>query len=197
MRLGGDRRCRKQISVPSAKMARALFLDRDGVINHDYGYVHRQEDFDLVPGIFELCLKAIDAGYLLIVVTNQAGIAKGIFEEADFYSISDHMKMLFQAEGISFADIYYSPFHKDATISKFRAEHITRKPHPGLFFEAALDHNISLQDSVVIGDNLTDLQAGKAAGIRRLFLHETTGCLSYSDSSFVAKDSLSAFAAML
>lgn len=144
-------------------MARkALFLDRDGVVNVDTGYVHRREDFHLVPGILELCRQAKAKGYLVIVVTNQSGIGRGMFTEEDFIQLTDYMKGVFGAAGAEIADVFHCPGMDDA--------HPDRKPNPGLFLKAAAAHGLDMAFCVSVGDRERDIQAAISAGVGRNFL---------------------------
>lgn len=144
-------------------MARkALFLDRDGVVNMDTGYVHRREDFHLVPGILELCCQAKAKGYLVIVVTNQSGIGRGMFTEEDFIQLTDYMKGVFSDAGAEIADVFHCPGVDDA--------HPDRKPNPGLFLKAAAAHGLDMEACVSVGDRERDIQAAISAGVGRNFL---------------------------
>lgn len=144
---------------------RALFLDRDGVINHEYGYVHRPEDFEFKDGIFELCRAAQHQGFLIIVVTNQAGIARGYYTEADFLHLTGWMSVEFEKHDIMITRVYYCPFHPVHGIGKYKSDSPDRKPNPGMLFRARDEYNISLVDSILIGDKVSDIDSGITAGI--------------------------------
>jgi D-glycero-D-manno-heptose 1,7-bisphosphate phosphatase len=144
---------------------KALFLDRDGVINIDKGYVHKIEDFEFIEGIFDLCKSYQDKGYLIIVITNQAGIARGYYTEEDFLKLSEWMKKEFAKRNVIITDIFYCPHHPD-----FTGECECRKPKPGMILKAAKKYNIDLSESILIGDKITDIEAGKRAGIRFNYL---------------------------
>ena len=135
---------------------KALFLDRDGVINEDVAYPHKPEQIVFVNGIFDLCKKAIDKDYCIVVVTNQAGVAKGYFTEEDVQKLHEWMKEQFAARGISIAGFYYCPFHKNASIERYRADSNDRKPKPGLFIKAAEELKIDLSRSLMVGDKKSD-----------------------------------------
>ena len=143
----------------------ALFLDRDGVINVDHGYVHEPKNTEWVPGIFELCAMARCAGYLLIVVTNQAGIARGYYNVEQFLTYTKWMHEQFAMKGSPLAATYYCPHHADYTV-----DCACRKPKPGMLLSAISFFNVNLEESLLIGDKSSDLQAGAAAGLdeRRL-----------------------------
>ena len=150
----------------SAVPNKALFLDRDGVINVDRGYVGRIEQFEFIPGIFELCLTAQRLGLLPIVVTNQAGIARGFYSERDFQSLTDWMLGEFRCRGIDVGRVYHCPYHPTAGIGDYRRESFDRKPNPGMLLRARDDFALDLAGSVLIGDRDSDIAAGRAAGVR-------------------------------
>ena len=150
----------------------ALFLDRDGVINVDHGYVHRIEQFEFIPGIFELCRSARARGHKLVVVTNQAGIARGLYAEPDFHALTAWMKQRFAHEGAPLDGVYFCPTHPTAGIGRYRVESAFRKPGPGMLLQAARELDIDLSRSTIVGDKASDMQAGAAAGLERLFLFD-------------------------
>ncbi|MFP3644424.1 D-glycero-beta-D-manno-heptose 1,7-bisphosphate 7-phosphatase [Paraburkholderia sp. SIMBA_054] len=149
---------------------RALFLDRDGVINVDIGYLHRKEDCVFLPGIFELVRRARRAGFDVFVVTNQAGIARGYYTEETFAGFTDWMMGQFADEGAPITQVYYCPHHPDAGVRSYRISCECRKPQPGMLLRAAAEHGIDLAASAMVGDSVTDMEAAKAAGIRYRFL---------------------------
>ena len=128
---------------------RALFLDRDGTVNIDRHYVHRIEDFEPVPGIFELCAAAAAKGYALVVVTNQSGIERGYFTMEQYEAFTDHMRSLFAQRGAPLLDVLCCPF----------LNHPDRKPNPGMFLKAAEKWGIDLAASVSLGDKPRDVAA--------------------------------------
>ena len=158
----------KQIIGKSA-CNKALFLDRDGVINVDKHYVHKIEDCEFIDGIFDLCRRAKDKGYKLIVVTNQAGIAKGYFTENDFHTFMEYVRSEFIRQGCPLDDVFYCPYHKDG-IGKYKMDSFDRKPNPGMILKAAKKHNIDLKQSILIGDKKSDIEAGKKSGIKHNIL---------------------------
>lgn len=143
---------------------KALFLDRDGTINVDHGYVYRQEDFEFLPGIFDLCRRAQELGFLIIVITNQSGIARGYYTEADYAKITSWMVAQFAEQGISIADVLHCP----DLGGEFR------KPEPGLFLLAQRKHGIDMASSVSVGDKPRDIEAAERAGCGRNFLFQNT-----------------------
>lgn len=144
---------------------RALFLDRDGVINQDRGCVHRIEDFHFIDGIFELCRAATGSGMAIIVVTNQAGIGRRIYSEADFQRLTGWMVARFADEGAKIDQVYFCPHHPTHGIGGYRRECSCRKPSPGMILQARDDHGICLPNSILIGDKEWDIVAAKAAGV--------------------------------
>lgn len=146
-------------------MKRALFLDRDGVINHDTGYTHKIEDFLFISGIFDVCRFANQRDWKVIVVTNQAGIGRGYYSEQQFHDLTIWMKRQFEIHGSQIDDVYFCPFHPSSGIGKYRQESEDRKPNIGMLIQAAEKHNIDLQRSVIAGDKDSDMLAGLRAGI--------------------------------
>jgi D-glycero-D-manno-heptose 1,7-bisphosphate phosphatase len=143
----------------------AVFLDRDGVINREIGYLHRIEDFEFLPGAIDACSKFQSAGYLLIVITNQAGIARGFYSEADFEVLNDWMVEQFQTHGVHLDKVLYCPFHPEG-LNQYKRDSYSRKPNPGLIFQAQKEYDIDLSASILVGDKETDIEAGLAAQIR-------------------------------
>ena len=147
-----------------------LFLDRDGVINEDHGYVHSKENFHFIPGIFELVLAARAMGYLCVVVTNQAGIGRGLYTARQFKTLSTWMCEQFQNRGAFIDAIYYSPFHPTEARGRYLLKETTRKPGAGMFLEAADELNIDLSKSIMVGDKVSDVKASLKANISSNYL---------------------------
>jgi D-glycero-D-manno-heptose 1,7-bisphosphate phosphatase len=148
---------------------RALFLDRDGIINADHSYVYLIKDFDFIDGIFELVAAANAAGYLVVVVTNQSGIGRGYYKEKDFLTLTKWMLGVFELRGAVVDFVYFCPFHPDQGVGEYRRESECRKPNPGMLLRAAREHNIDLARSIMIGDKQSDMDAGQRAGVGKLF----------------------------
>jgi D-glycero-D-manno-heptose 1,7-bisphosphate phosphatase len=148
---------------------RALFLDRDGVLNEETDYLYRPQDVRWVAGIVPLCLAAQQLGYKLIVVTNQSGIARGYYTLADFDALMDWMRGELSRDGVHLDGVYCCPYHPDGQ-GEFRREHPDRKPAPGMLLRAAHDHALDLSQSVLVGDRCSDIAAAHAAGLRQAFL---------------------------
>ena len=142
---------------------KALFLDRDGVINRDLGYVYRIEDFEFMPGIFEALAGFMMLGYEIFVVTNQSGIGRGYYSEDDFAKLSKYMIDEFKSYGIEIKKIYHCPHTPSDDCN-------CRKPKPGMILQALNEFNISLKDSLMIGDKPSDLESARRAGVERGYL---------------------------
>lgn len=149
---------------------KALFLDRDGVINKDAGYISHPAEVVFTPGIFEFCRRAHDIGYLLIIVTNQSGIGRGLFSERDFHDLMCWMQERFEKEHAHIAEYYFCPHHPEAGRGQYKIECECRKPKPGMILHAAEDWKIDLKSSLLVGDQPRDIEAGRAAGVGRVEL---------------------------
>ncbi len=144
----------------------ALFLDRDGVINVDRGYVHRPDQFEFVPGIFELARFWTNGlRRPIVVVTNQAGIGRGYFDQNAYAELTRWMCDRFEAEGTSIARVYHCPHHPLDGIGEYRCDHSWRKPNPGMLLQAASDLGLDPACCAILGDKVSDMEAGAAAGI--------------------------------
>ncbi|MDP3465050.1 MAG: D-glycero-beta-D-manno-heptose 1,7-bisphosphate 7-phosphatase [Sulfuricurvum sp.] len=141
-------------------MNKALFLDRDGVVNIEKNYLHKIEEFELVEGIVEVCRAYQESGYLIIIVTNQSGISRGYYSEEDFAILSEWMVEHFKTLGITITHIYHCPHHEsiDGVCE-------CRKPESGMFLSAQREHNLDMASSVMIGDNERDIEAALRAEV--------------------------------
>jgi D-glycero-D-manno-heptose 1,7-bisphosphate phosphatase len=146
-------------------MMRALFLDRDGVINVDHGYVSRPVDFQFIEGVFDLGRQAKSLDYRIFVITNQAGIGRGYYSEADFHALTGWMCGVFKAEGAEIDKVYFCPSHPEHGIGEYKIDSEFRKPNPGMILQAAREFDLDLTGSLLIGDKESDIQAGVAAGV--------------------------------
>ena len=146
-------------------MNRALFLDRDGVINEEVNYAHRPDQIVFVEGIFDLCRAAQNLGYFLIVVTNQAGIGRGYYTEAQFHHLTQWIDHHFKDRGILLHETYFCPDHPDHGLGPYKKESFDRKPHPGMLMKGIEKYGLSPAVSLMIGDRETDMQAARAACI--------------------------------
>jgi len=152
-------------------VAKAIFLDRDGVINEDFGYVHRVEDFRFLPGVFEALRHFKALGYKLILITNQSGIGRGYYSEEDFHKLTKWMQEGLEKEGVRLDAIYYCPHHP-------RQGCECRKPQPGMLLQAIKEQDIDAKSSWMIGDKPSDIEAAKRAGIDNTILLEPNSITS-------------------
>jgi D-glycero-D-manno-heptose 1,7-bisphosphate phosphatase len=144
----------------------AAFLDRDGVINRDHGYVHRSDQVEWIPGALESVRRLNDLGYRVVVVTNQAGVAHGYYSEEDIIALHDWIQEELAAKGAFIDAFYFCPYHPNARVERFRASHIDRKPNPGMIFRALSDMQIDKYHSFLIGDKDSDIECARSAGIK-------------------------------
>lgn len=145
--------------------ARALFLDRDGVINVDHGYVHRPEQVEFVPGIFRLVAAASARQWPVVVVTNQSGIGRGYYDEGAFRRLTEWMQRRFAENGGRLDAVYHCPHHPSDALPQYRKDCADRKPAPGMFLRARDDLELDLEGSVLVGDRPSDLEAARRAGV--------------------------------
>ncbi len=140
-------------------MRPAAFLDRDGVINVEVNYLHEPDKAELIPGVAAAIRRLNTAGYPVLVVTNQAGVAKGYYPEADIHAVHRRLTELLAAEGARIDAFYFCPHHE-----KFTGECDCRKPRPGMLLRAIRDWDVDPAHSLMVGDRLSDMEAGRAAG---------------------------------
>ena len=149
-------------------MKKALFLDRDGVINIEKDYLYKIEDFEFIDGIFELCKHYQELGYLIFVVTNQSGIARGYYSEKDFNTLTTWMIEEFLRNGIHISKVYFCPHHPDIS-----GECSCRKPNPGMLLKAKEEFDLDMVHSIIIGDKERDIEAGINAGLNETYLFDS------------------------
>ena len=149
---------------------KVAFLDRDGVINEDIGYLHEWKNFKYNDLVIPALLKLLNADYELIVVTNQSGVARGYYTESDLNLLNSKMSENLAKQGVNLRDVFYCPHYKSGKIKKYAVNCDCRKPKPGLLIKAREKYNIDLTNSVLFGDRYSDLEAGKAAGILNNYL---------------------------
>ena len=144
----------------------AAFLDRDGVLNVDHGYAHRPDQIEWVAGAAQAVRLLNEAGYTVVVVTNQAGVARGLYDQAAIDNLHAYMKDVLEAQGARIDAFYYCPHHPEGTVKEFAVHCRCRKPGPGMLEQAARDWPIDINRSFLIGDKETDMQAATAFNIR-------------------------------
>ena len=171
-------------------MRRAIFLDRDGVINVNKGFVHRPEDLEWMPGAIEGMLRFSQAGFELIVVTNQSGIARGFFSESKYLEFQGLVESRLAAQGVLISRTYYCPHHPQGELVQYKKVCSCRKPEPGMLLRAKQDFNLQLKNSFLFGDSASDMTAAQRAGVGRYFLirpgGECSGCYETFSSVFDA-----------
>ncbi|MEM8059114.1 D-glycero-beta-D-manno-heptose 1,7-bisphosphate 7-phosphatase [Morganella morganii] len=151
----------------------AVFLDRDGTINVDTGYVHKVDDFQFIENAIEAMQAIKQMGYALIIVTNQSGIARGMFTEDQFMHLTEWMDWSLADRGVDLDGIYYCPHHPEGTVEEFRQVCNCRKPAPGMLLDAQKYLKIDMGNSYMVGDKLDDMLAGRAAEVGTTVLVRT------------------------
>jgi D-glycero-D-manno-heptose 1,7-bisphosphate phosphatase len=141
---------------------KAAFLDRDGVINYDYGYVGKIEDFVFLPGVFEGLQLIQNLGFKIIIITNQSGIGRGYYSLEEYELLIEYMKETLKQNNIHITDIMFCPHRPEQNC-------FCRKPKPGMILSASNKYDIDLKKSFLVGDNITDIQAGRNAGVKKCF----------------------------
>jgi D-glycero-D-manno-heptose 1,7-bisphosphate phosphatase len=145
---------------------RAVFLDRDGTINVERDYLHKIEDFEFIPGVPEAIKRLRAAGFLVIVVSNQSGVARGYFNERVVNQLHRHIQTELSRYGTSIDAFYFCTHHPEKGVGEYRIACDCRKGAPGMLLQAASEHNIDLSESFMVGDKLADIEAGERAGCR-------------------------------
>jgi rfaE bifunctional protein nucleotidyltransferase chain/domain len=153
-----------------AVLRKAAFLDRDGVINKDKAYVHRWEDFEFVPGAIEGMQKLQDAGYALVIVTNQSGLARGYYTEAQYQALTEALTQHLAGQGVKIDCVYHCPHHPKGSVPELAIDCDCRKPEPGMLLQAARELGLSMAESLMVGDKPSDMEAARAAGVGRAYL---------------------------
>jgi D-glycero-D-manno-heptose 1,7-bisphosphate phosphatase len=151
--------------MPELHRRPAVFLDRDGTLNHDTGYIHRSADFRWLPGAVNAIRALNDSGYYVFVVTNQSGVARGLYDEAAIRDLHDWMNGELRATGARIDDMRYCPHHPDASIAAYRTACRCRKPAAGMLLDLMEVWPVIREESIMIGDRESDAAAGRAAGI--------------------------------
>ncbi|WP_446786928.1 D-glycero-alpha-D-manno-heptose-1,7-bisphosphate 7-phosphatase [Macellibacteroides fermentans] len=153
---------------------KAIFLDRDGTININYGYVYKPEDFVFTYRAIEALKLLYDEGFSLFIITNQSGIARGYYSEKDLLFLNEWLLCILKNNGIEISSIYYCPHHPKGVIKKYSYECDCRKPKTLLFEKAIEEFNISTKGSFAVGDNLSDLEITKSTNVKGILLNDDT-----------------------
>ncbi len=148
----------------------AIFLDRDGTINVDHGYVHEIDNFQFIDGVIEAMQQLKKMGFALVLVTNQSGIARGMFSEDQFMQLTEWMDWSLADRDVDLDGIYFCPHHPDASEEAYRQQCDCRKPQPGMLLAAQQELHIDMSASYMVGDKLEDMLAAKSAGVGKKVL---------------------------
>jgi D-glycero-D-manno-heptose 1,7-bisphosphate phosphatase len=149
---------------------RAVFLDRDGTINVEKNYLHKIEDFEFIPGSPEAIKKLKNAGFMVIVVSNQAGVARGYFDEDAVNLLHEHIQDELKGYDTVIDAFYFCPHHPEKGLGVYKVACGCRKGAPGMLLKAASEHCIDLKNSFMVGDKLADIEAGQRAGCRSVLV---------------------------
>jgi len=159
-------------------MNKALFLDRDGVINVEKDYLYKIKDFEFIDGIFDLCRYYQKLGFIIVVITNQSGIARDYYTQSDFEVLTSWMLDEFLKKNILISKVYYCPHHPEIS-----GECSCRKPKSGMLLDAKIDLDIDLTKSIIIGDKESDIEAGLSAGLQFTYLFDESKSISVSKAN--------------
>lgn len=154
---------------------KAVFLDRDGTINIDAGYVHKIADFKFIKGAVQAIKRLRDNGFIIVVVTNQSGVGRGFYTEKDVLALHDYINRELHRQGTGIDRFYFCPHHPEAAIEKYKQDCNCRKPNPGMIRQAVDELDIDPGSSFMIGDQLRDITAGKRAGIKSILIQARDG----------------------
>jgi D-glycero-D-manno-heptose 1,7-bisphosphate phosphatase len=164
----------------------AAFLDRDGVINVDHGYTYAPGDLTFTPTAVEGIRLLNRAGYPVLVVTNQSGVARGLYGMAEVEAFHAHMNAALKEQGAHIDAFYYSPYHPQGKVAEFAIEHEDRKPAPGMIRRAMRDWNVRAEGSFLIGDKSSDAESAAAAGLPWRLIEPNVGDLAAAVRGFLA-----------
>ena len=175
-------------------MNKALFLDRDGVINIDHGYTYKVSDLNLLEGVIEGLQAISHLDYKIFIITNQSGIARGLFGIDDLHFFMNYLLKILAKNDVNISDYFFCPHHLEGTIKAFTKKCSCRKPEPGMLHDAQKKYNLDLSKSILIGDKETDIMAGQNAGIATNILIGQPGESKTSKATMVARNLIEASA---
>ena len=171
---------------------KTIFLDRDGVINKDFGYVYKWDNFKFINGSLLALQNLTKHNFQIIIVTNQAGIARGIYTEKDLQILTNNFFNFCNKNKVKILDLIFCPHHVDGVIPIYTKYCNKRKPNPGMFIKASKRYNLELKSSFMVGDNVTDIQASTSAGIIENYLvdNKNKDIVSTKKLNFIFKKNL-------
>lgn len=149
---------------------KAVFLDRDGVVNVDHAYVYKIDDFEFIAGVFEACQLFQAAGYKIVIVTNQSGIGRGYYTEQDFHTLTDWMVVQFKQHNVEISKVYFCPHHPTKGVAQYKQQCDCRKPKPGMLLQGVKELGLDPSKCIMFGDKGSDMLAAKAAGFSKKIL---------------------------
>ncbi len=167
---------------------KALFLDRDGVINVDHGYVSDPKNFEFISDVFDVVKRFADDGFLIVVITNQSGIGRGYYDEAQFQQLTHWMNQEFIKHGVNIAAVKFCPHHPEKALPEYLCSCHCRKPQPGMILEAISELDIDPAQSIFVGDKESDMQAARSANVQFKYLVESGQ--TFSDQQAKAADAV-------
>jgi D-glycero-D-manno-heptose 1,7-bisphosphate phosphatase len=153
------------------KKNRAIFFDRDGVINKDSGYTHVFKEEDIIKECVDVIKYVNKIGYLCIIITNQSGIGRGLYSERIFHLYMSQLQIYLNTKGVKFNNYFFAPYYKFSAEKKYRKGENYRKPNIGMFSEAVQKYNIDTDKSIMVGDKITDIQSAQSVGLKNIVLY--------------------------
>ncbi|MDD5867414.1 MAG: D-glycero-beta-D-manno-heptose 1,7-bisphosphate 7-phosphatase [Lachnospiraceae bacterium] len=162
-------------------LSKAVFLDRDGTINVEKQYLYKKEEFEFLPGVLDGLKLLQKAGYLLVIVTNQSGIARGYYSEDQFHDLNNWMLSKLEEYGITITKVYYCPHHPNAIVEKYKMDCECRKPKLGMYQMAVQEYGIDLNNSYAIGDKIRDCAICKDSGCKGILIQDNEAATVISD----------------
>ncbi len=160
-------------------MNKAIFLDRDGVINYDYGFIYKWSEFKFIDGVIKALQILTNYGFKIFIITNQSGIARGFYSTNDLEILHKQMLNYLSKRSININEVFYCPHHEKGKSKEYAINCLCRKPKPGMLLLAKDKYNINMKESYLVGDKISDLQAGWNAGVRCCYLVRKNGTDNY------------------